>query len=212
MQGTQMTSTLVLYDYPASPNSRKVRIVLAEKGLSFETRTIDISTGEQRSEEYLTVNPTGKVPALQHIQDGETVNVYDSTIIVEYLEDAFPEPTLFPATAAGRARARILEDWADNIFADPIGELFGQFVFTSERRRNSARIHQARMRAIELLKQLDAELSDGRSYLLGDYSIADAALTPNMAYADLFGVPFGELLPKTAEWFTRLKNRPSFHA
>lgn len=208
---------MILYDYPASPNSRKVRIVLGEKGLEYERRIIDISKGEQRSEAYLAVNPQGKVPALQDLRtrpDGSTstVIVYDSTIINEYLEDAYPEPRLFPEDPADRAMARTLEDWADNNLVEPIGVLFAQNVFTSERKRNPARISEAHMRAIELLRRLDTILSDGRPYLLGDYSIADAAMTPPLAYAVQFGTPIKEMLPKVSQWYTRLKNRPSFKA
>jgi len=204
---------LVLYDYPASPNSRKVRIALAEKGLGYEKRLIDISKGEQRSPAYLGLNPHGKVPALQHtLDDGQEVTVYDSTIINEYLEDAFPDPPLFPPTPAARARARTLEDWADNILIEPVGVLFAQNVFTAEARRNNARIEEARMRCVELLRRFEDQLKDRRSYLLGDYSIADTALTPHLAYAEQFEVPFFEVLPLVGEWYVRLKNRPSFGA
>lgn len=204
---------LVLYDYPASPNSRKVRIALAEKGLTWEQRLIDISKGEQRSTTYLGLNPHGKVPTLHHtLPGGQEINVYDSTIINEYLEDAFPDPPLFPASPAERAHARTLEDWADNILIEPIGVLFAQNVFTAEARRNNARIEEARMRCVELLRRVDELLKDRRPYLLGSYSIADVAMTPHLAYAEQFYVPFFEVLPLVGEWYVRLKNRPSFLA
>lgn len=206
---------LTLFDYPASPNSRKVRIVLAEKGLSFTRQLIDIAKGEQRAPEFLAVNPQGKVPALVHQPDpaAAPVVVYDSTIINEYLEDAFPTPRLFPPSPALRAQARLLEDWADNLLIEPIGVLFAQYVFTAESRRSSARIEDARLRCVELLRRLHELLADSRPYLLGDdYSIADAALTPHLAYAEQFGVPVPELLPRVGEWYVRLKNRPSFLA
>jgi glutathione S-transferase len=204
---------LTLFDYPASPNSRKVRVVLAEKGLPFERRTIDISKGEQHAPEFLAVNPYGKVPALLHEPpNAPRAVIYDSTIINEYLEDAFPEPPLFPRAPADRAHARLLEDWADNLLIEPVGVLFAQYVFTAETRRNKARIEEARLRTVELLRRLGDLLQDGRPYLLHTYSIADAALTPHLAYAEQFGVPFFELLPRVGEWYVRLKNRPSFLA
>ncbi len=208
---------ITFFDYPASPNCRKVRIALAEKGLDFERRIIDISKGEQRSDSYLQINPHGKIPALRDEQIGEDgsvreVLVYDSTIINEYLEEAYPEPSLFPQNPADRAMARILEDWADNLLTEPIGVLYAQFVFTSESRRNHSRIEAARMRIIELMRRAESILSDKRPYLLGEYSIADAALTPSLAYAMQFGVPLAEALPRVHEWYLRLKNRPSFDA
>jgi len=193
-----------------------VRIVLHEKGLDYERRVIDISKGEQRSEEYLSVNAQGKVPTLvDNVKKGgedTKVVVYDSTIINEYLEDAYPEPRLFPAAPAMKAAARTLEDWADNNLVEPLGVLFAQNVFTSERKRNPARISEARMRTVELLRRLETMLSDNRTYLLGEFSIADIAMTPSMAYAFHFGAPIQQMLPKVTLWYTRLKNRPSFDA
>ncbi|HZT34507.1 MAG TPA: glutathione S-transferase N-terminal domain-containing protein, partial [Nitrososphaera sp.] len=95
---------LKLYDFPMSPRARKVRIVLAEKGLQYEKVTIDITKGEQKKPEFLAINPYGKVPALQ--DDG--VTLYESTIIMEYLNDKYPHPPLLPLDPGQRARARVL--------------------------------------------------------------------------------------------------------
>ena len=77
-----------LYDFSLSPRARKVRITLEAKGLEYETVLIDITKGEQKTPEYLAINPYGKVPALQ--DNGTTV--YESTIIMEYLNDTYPHP------------------------------------------------------------------------------------------------------------------------
>ena len=113
-----------LYDFPMSPRARKARIVLAEKGLQYEKVTIDITKGEQKKPEYLAVNPYGKVPALQ--DNGTTV--YESSIVMEYLNDKYPSPPLMPADAGQRARARVLMHLGDNAydgaFATIVGEVF----------------------------------------------------------------------------------------
>src|SRR5262245_59198187 len=83
---------LILYDHPDSPCARRVRITLIEKGLGWETQIIDLSRLEQRSPEYLRLNPNGFVPTLAH---GERV-IYESSVITEYLDDAFPERRLYP--------------------------------------------------------------------------------------------------------------------
>lgn len=207
---------MILYDYPASPNCRKVRIVLSEKGLECERRLVDISKGQHRADAFLAINPHGRLPALQDdVPDGDgvrTISVYDSTVINEYLEDAYPDPPLFPRTAPERAAARLLEDWADSLLIEPAGELYAQFVFTAESRRQKTRIEDARRRSLELLRRVDEILADGRPYVLGDYSIADAAMTPSMAYITQFGTPVPEVMPRVHEWFVRLKSRPSFQA
>src|SRR3989339_1958054 len=85
-----------LYHVPLSSNSRKVRIVLIEKGLDFERVQIDLSKKEQKSPEYLKIHPFGQVPAI----DDDGFIVYDSTIINEYLEDEYPYPPLLPEDSA----------------------------------------------------------------------------------------------------------------
>src|SRR5215470_15008618 len=106
-----------LYDYPDCPFSQKVRVVLAEKELEFERVHVDLRKGEQKSAEFLKLNPYGKVPVL--IDDD--VVVYDSTVINEYLEDEYPSVALMPEDSAGRSRVRLLEDFADNSFLPQAG-------------------------------------------------------------------------------------------
>jgi glutathione S-transferase len=96
---------LVLYHHNISVCAQKVRIALAEKKLAHERRHVSLMKGEQISPEFLRINPKGVVPALVH--DGEPV--IESTVILEYLEDAFPERPLRPASALARARMRV---WA----------------------------------------------------------------------------------------------------
>ena len=93
---------LVLYNSPASPCARRVRISLLEKGLSFDTVEMNLITMEQRSEEYLALNPNGYVPTLTH---GEQV-IYDSKVINEYLEEQFPDRPLMPKSDLEKAQVR----------------------------------------------------------------------------------------------------------
>lgn len=94
--------SLVLYHSPYSTCSQKVRLVLAEKRLEYTSHEISFAREEQLTPEYLQLNPNGVVPTLVH--DGEPVT--DSSCIMEYLDEVFPEPGLSPATALGRARLR----------------------------------------------------------------------------------------------------------
>lgn len=93
---------LTLYHADYSTCSQKVRIALAEKGLDFHSRPISFRNEEQVSEAYLKINPNGVVPTLVH---GEDV-ILDSSCILEYLDEAFPEASLSPSTAMGRAKMR----------------------------------------------------------------------------------------------------------
>jgi glutathione S-transferase len=94
---------LELYTHPMSPCAQKVRIVLAEKGLDWIPHAVDLSQKENLRPEYLKLNPLGVVPTLVH--DGRPV--IESSIICEYLDEAFPDPGLKPPTAHQRAGMRL---------------------------------------------------------------------------------------------------------
>ena len=87
-----------LYDFKSSPNCQRVKIVLAEKNLPYETVPIDLRKQEQKTPEYLKLNPYGKVPVLT---DDGTV-LYESCIINEYLNEKYPDPALMPADLGKR--------------------------------------------------------------------------------------------------------------
>lgn len=96
---------LVLYHHNISVCAQKVRIALAEKRLPHERRHVNLMKAEQVTPEYLEINPKGVVPAIVH--DGHPV--IESTVIMEYLDDAFPEQPLRPAAPLARAKMRV---WA----------------------------------------------------------------------------------------------------
>jgi glutathione S-transferase len=93
---------LKLYHNDMSSCAQKVRFVLSEKGLEWSGEELDLRRGDQMRPEFLQINPKGLVPALVH--DGEVL--VESNVIIEYLNEAFPEPPLLPPTPLERARAR----------------------------------------------------------------------------------------------------------
>ncbi|WP_297696743.1 glutathione S-transferase family protein [Phenylobacterium sp.] len=104
--------TITLYDHPLSPYAQKVKIMLREKSLAFEAVLPQGMGAGGATGPFVEANPRAEVPALV---DGE-VRVFDSTVIIEYLEDAYPEPPLRPDAAAERARVRMLEEVMDTHF------------------------------------------------------------------------------------------------
>ena len=96
---------LALYHFDRSTAAQKVRLSLSEKGLEWESRIINpgLDTRDQHDPEYLRLNPRGVVPTLIH--DGKAIR--ESQVIVEYLDDAFPAPSLRPADPYQRAQMRI---------------------------------------------------------------------------------------------------------
>jgi glutathione S-transferase len=195
-----------LYTYPASSNSRKVRIVLLEKGLEFERVTIDLAKREQKSPEYLKIHPYGTVPAL----DDEGFVVYDSTVINEYLEDEYPYPPLMPKDSEGRARARLMEDLRDSHFNPAYGQLSRE-LRKPEAERDPKVIEQARAKITECFDRLEKEL-EGREYLAGPFSLADIAFIPNLDTLERIQVQVDPKYKNINAWIARLKARPSFAA
>ncbi len=102
---------LELYHGLASTCSKKVRMCLEEKGLEWESHLLQLQKFEQFDPAYLKLNPNGVVPTLMH--DGRVVT--DSTVIIEYLDDAFPEVPLKPIDPFPRAQMRLWEKWSDDV-------------------------------------------------------------------------------------------------
>ena len=92
-----------LFTYYRSTSSYRVRIALALKGLDYQALPVNLLKGEQRGEQYLALNPQGRVPALR--TDGGELLV-QSPAIIEYLEEVYPQPALLPTSAEARAKVR----------------------------------------------------------------------------------------------------------
>jgi glutathione S-transferase len=102
---------ITLYHGLASTCSKKVRMCLYEKGIHFESRLLDLQKFEQHRPEYLALNPNGVVPTLVH--NGRSV--IESSIIVEYLDDAFPTPPLRPVEPYFRAQVKLWLKFSDDV-------------------------------------------------------------------------------------------------
>ncbi|HEY2482322.1 MAG TPA: glutathione S-transferase family protein, partial [Caulobacteraceae bacterium] len=101
-----------VYEHPLSPYAQKVKIALREKGVDFEVVTPGGLGAGGVAGDFMAANPRAEVPVLI---DGEAA-IFDSTIILEYIEDRWPAPPLLPAEAAERARARMIEEVMDTHF------------------------------------------------------------------------------------------------
>lgn len=231
----------VLFHGWRSSASRRVRLCLAEKGIDYESRIVDMVKGEQHSPEYLAMNPNGVVPTLLH---GKRV-LYESSVIAEYLDELHPEPPLRPADPYDRALMRNFVRWIDehclpklivfnwSISMQPVA---GQWddaqlaerlarIPTAERREAWTRVArkpytqdekaEAMRGLLKLLDKMDELLAANRAsgWLLGDhFSIADIASVP-------FVMRISELNPEglaahaaVVDWWQRVQARPAFAA
>jgi glutathione S-transferase len=194
---------MTLYDHPDCPYGMKVRIVLAEKEMDYETVTVDLQAGHNRQAEFLKLNPFGRVPVL--VDEGCVI--YDSTIIGEYLDDEYPEPPLRPAGSDERARTRILEDYADTAFTLPAMALHHELAKPAGS-RDEGRVRAAREMITKTLEMVNREL-EGREYLSGEFSLADVAFAPMALQLDRLGLHVDSGFKNVRGWIQRLQRRPS---
>jgi glutathione S-transferase len=182
---------LTLYDAARCPYCARVRIVLAEKEIEYETIEIDLS---DRPAWIYEKNASGRVPVVE--EDGWVLP--ESSVIMEYLEERYPQPALLPLDPADRSLARVRIFRHDD-FTDPYYDL----------RRGD---ESARPLFEEQLDRLDAALEE--SLWLGgrDYGLADIAYVPWVLRAEhLLGVEL-EPYPAVSEWLRRLLQRPTVAA
>lgn len=195
-----------LYDFKSSPNCQRVKIVLAEKNLSYETIPIDLRAKEQKTPAYLKLNPYGKVPVLT---DDATV-LYESCIINEYLEEKYPHPPLMPNDPGKKAKARILIDYGMAHFDGPYQKLRMELMKEPADQDPQA-IAEAKADLKRLLRRFEDELGD-QQYLMGDFSLVDADLLPRFTRLEGFGVLPDSSLPRLKTYLDRMKARPSVKA
>ncbi len=197
-----------LYSGPLSLFTAKVRIALAEKGLAYDRIEVGWSLADRylpHHPDVVALNPKAEVPVLV---DGEEV-VYDSTLILSYLEDAYPETPLLPADPAGRARARQLEAWADEILFPSVWDVIEEaFYPSSQGGRDPERLEAARAGIARHHASLDKELT-GRTWLCGErFTIADiGAFVMTSAVASMGVPPIPEHAHLTT-WLARCGERP----
>ena len=194
-----------LYDFLPCPFGQKVRIALAEKGLSYDLVQVDISKGENRHPDFFRLNPFGRVPVLVD----EDTTVYDSTIINEYLDDEYPEPPILPpvGSSALRARARRLEDFADTQFTPVVGQLMAE-LGKADAERSAERLQSLNQRVERALDYLNQELA-GQQFLATDFSVAEIAFIPRLLVLPNLGIEAGTNRPNVDGWIKRLLERPS---
>ncbi len=179
---------LTLYDAARCPYCARVRIVLFEKRVEFESVEIDLSN---RPAWIYEKNATGRVPVVEE----DAWVLPESAVIMEYLEERYPEPPLLAADAADRALARLWifrhDDFTKPYYALRRGE------------------DGAAERFDAALAALDAALAERPWLGGGDYGLADIAYVPWVLRArDLLGVPL-DSFPALSAWLERLVERPS---
>lgn len=197
-----------LYHLQLSPFSRKVRLVLAEKGLEFE---LVVEPVWQRRPAFLQLNPAGKVPVLVE-PDGRVLA--ESTAICEYLDETHGDKVLLGPDPQSRAEVRRLINWFDLKFGREVTE---NLLFEKVGKRaaglggpDTAAIRAGQHNIGPHLEYL-GQLSERRRWLAGnDFSLADITAAAHLSCLDYLGdVPWRDHRA-AKDWYARVKSRPSF--
>jgi glutathione S-transferase len=183
---------ITLYNAARCPYVARVRIVLAEKGIDHDMVEIDLS---DRPAWLYEKNPAGRVPVIE--EDGGRP-LSESAVIMEFLEERYPEPPLLPADPADRAAVRLL------IFRD--GDLTSPYYAFRRAEDGAAEEFD------QALGKFDALLGE-QPYLGGEeYGLADIAFVPWLLRArDMLGVELDDF-PALTDWLERLEQRPAIAA
>jgi len=197
---------ITLYHDVPSSNSDRVKIALAEKGLKWEGIRVRLANREQKTPEFLKLNPYGKIPVLA--EEGKVL--FESCIINEYLDEKYPDPPLMPKDPYLRARGRVLVDYALNYAHEPYWDLRGE-MRKPEAERDTRTVEEKRQQLRILLEYLETALGD-KAFFLGDLSLADIAIVPRMLRAETYGALPAPSLPRLNSWLERMKGRPSVKA
>ena len=224
--------SFILYNAPQSTCSQKVRICLWEKGLTFSEEKLDLFKGDQLTAEYKKLNPNGVVPTLVH--DDEVI--IDSSVIIEYLDELFPEPSLSPPTAAGRAHMR---EWLrffeevptpavrvpsyNNVFLRLFQSMteeefiaFGEskplrkdfFLKMGRSGYSDEEMQQSESRLRLTTQRMENQLQSAGPWLLGKYSLADICIVPVMIRMNDIGMSnVWSDFEGVSEWFARIQER-----
>ena len=176
-------------------------MVLHEKQIDFDIYEVDL---RNKSEEFLSVSPYGKVPVL--VENGTAL--YESNVVNEYLDEVYEAPRLMPEDPQQRALARSWMAFADDYFFPAV------FMARMGRRQgfSEERIREAHEKLEEALRRLEHQL-EGRRYLVGEYTLADIAHAGNFhrlrELAERGEVTIGRF-PNVAAWMRLVDSRESY--
>lgn len=199
---------ITLYDHPLSPYAQKVKIALREKGLAFETVAPGGLGAGGAQGAFVDASPRAEVPALV---DGE-VSIFDSTIILEYLDDAYPDPPMRPASAAERARVRMLEEVMDTHFeAINWGLSEIRWFRRAEGEKAEALFEAAKRQTDGFYAWLEKQLADKEWFNGERFGWGDLSVVPYLNGAVGHGNPPPEP-SKLAHWLARANARSSVAA
>jgi len=201
-----MADIVVVYEHPLSPYAQKIKIALREKQVDFDVAMPEFGT--EATAEFAQLNPRGEVPVLMH---GSSA-LFESSVILDYIEDTWPNPALFPAAPKHRASMRVLENLLDTHFEANTWGLAEISVFgRAEGKRAEEMTSFAETEIHTWYRWLEQQLGQRNWFNGDDFGYGDLC-----AISHINGAARFDILPKAntalARWLKRVNQRESVSA
>ena len=199
-----------IYEFDGFPNPARVRMALAEKGLTdkVEFVSVNVPEGEHRKPEFLAKNPTGAVPVLE-LDDGLTIS--ECTAITEYIDHIDGNPKLTGATPRARGQIHMMQRRAEAKLLDAVSDYFHHATPglgpDLETNQNAEWGERRKLQAIEGMRYLDGVLAK-QDFIAGeDYSMADITTLAGLAFADFASIAIPSECTNLTAWRARASAR-----
>jgi glutathione S-transferase len=200
-----------LYDFKQAPNPRRVRIFLAEKGISVPLEQVDIFQRANRQPDFLAKNPLGGIPVLE-LDDGTCIA--ESVAICRYFDALHPEPPLFGRDAREQALVEMWNRRVELVLLNAVGMVWGHGSPLTAKvvQQIPENVEPNRKRAAVFLELLDRELGK-RPFVAGEsISIADISALCTIDFATMVQITPDPSLTGIARWRAEMSARPSARA
>lgn len=201
-----MDVMMILHGFQMSPNTRRALLALEETGAQYRFENVDLTTGEQRTEAYRKLNPTGRVPTLV---DGDVV-LWESNAILVYLAEKIPGRLFTGSTPAEKGDVSHWMFMSASHLGPALARIFAHTIRLPEDQRLPRVVEESRAEVHRSLLPIEERLrSPGQEWLSKEFGIADLSIAPSLAFAPMLGIDL-DAYPETRAWLGRMQTRPAW--
>ncbi|MEM9255885.1 MAG: glutathione S-transferase family protein [Pseudomonadota bacterium] len=193
-----------LYCFPVAPNPTRVMVYVREKGIDLEQVSVNLTQGETQTPKHLARNPRGTIPVLE-LDDGSYLT--ESLVIMEYLEELYPEPSMIGRDPLRRARTRSFERQVETSVLFPITRCVHATNSPLGLPANPELASYERGRLAGGLQALESQLHEGPFAMGERVSIVDCTLFAALQFAEFFALELPDDYPKLVNWYEQFKTR-----
>lgn len=193
---TNKRSVMTLYSGSNDPYSHRARIVLAEKGVTFDLYEIDVDT---QADALVEINPYNTVPTLV---DRDLV-LYESEIIMEYLDERFPHPPLMPVYPVARARSRLLLHRVNRDWYTLMNKILSKQSTPAQVEESKKALQESIISVVSMFKEMPYFMSE-------EFSLVDCAISPLMWRLKSMGITLPPEAKPLQDYAKRLFSREAF--